>query len=120
MRQFLEAVEASREEYEKYVSPYLRIPANSQVYIIRSYLPDLERARITREKTLQAQKDESMNRLMKDLAVDRAKNPEATKRDRWEEDDGDDDGGDDGPDVDIIDRSKFPHFPRTTWPFSSG
>ena len=120
MRQFLEAVEASREEYEKYVPPYLRIPANSQVYIIRSYLPDLERARVTREKTLQAQKDESMNRLMKDLAVDRAKNPEAAKRDRWEEEEDDDDDGDDGPDVDIIDRSKFPIFLVRLGLFSSG
>ena len=45
-----------------------------------------------------------MNRLMKDLSVDRAKNPEAAKADRWdpaeEEDDDDDD-----LDVNIIDRS---------------
>ena len=40
---------------------------------------------------------------MKDLAFDRAKNPEAAKRDRWEEDDDDgDDDESDGPDVNII------------------
>lgn len=57
-----------------------------------------------------------MNRLMKDLAFDRAKNPEAAKRDRWEEDDDDgDDDESDGPDVNIIDRSKYSYFPFTTF-----
>ena len=52
-----------------------------------------------------------MNRLMKDLAIDRAKNPEAARRDRWEEDDDDgDDDESDGPDVNIIDRSKYSYF----------
>ena len=56
-----------------------------------------------------------MNRLMKDLAIDRAKNPEAAKRDRWEEDDDGDDDESDGPDVNIIDRSKYSCFPFTTF-----
>lgn len=46
-----------------------------------------------------------MNRLMKDLAVDHAKNPAAAALDRWDsdEEDDDDEGGDE---IDIIDRSK--------------
>ena len=44
-----------------------------------------------------------MNRLLKDLSIDRAKNPASALNDRWdsEEEDVDDEG-----DVDIIDRSK--------------
>ncbi|KAF8882241.1 hypothetical protein BD779DRAFT_1612472 [Infundibulicybe gibba] len=87
VRDFFEAVEASRDEYEQ------------------EYLPELERARALREKTLQDAKDDSMNRLMKDLAVDRAANPDAAQRDRWELEEGDDD--DDG-DINIIDRSDEP------------
>ncbi|KAJ8488796.1 hypothetical protein ONZ45_g13821 [Pleurotus djamor] len=89
VKEFFEAVDASRDEYEK------------------DYLPDLERARAAREKSLREAKEDSMNRLMKDLSVDRAKNPEAAKADRWdpaeEEDDDDDD-----LDVNIIDRSEEP------------
>lgn len=46
-----------------------------------------------------------MNRLMKDLAVDRAQNPEAARRDQWDpdaEEEEDDDG-----DINIIDRSEY-------------
>lgn len=50
-----------------------------------------------------------MNRLMKDLAVDRAKDPNSALNDRWDpdEEEGEDDDGDD--DLNIIDRSKFGH-----------
>lgn len=48
-----------------------------------------------------------MNRLMKDLAVDRANNPEAALRDQWNSDDEDDDDDEDDGDINIIDRSKF-------------
>ncbi|KAL0948008.1 hypothetical protein HGRIS_010630 [Hohenbuehelia grisea] len=86
IRDFFAAVDASREEYEK------------------DYLPELERARAARDQSLQAVKDDSLNRLMKDLEVDRAKNPDAAKLDRWdpaeEEEDDDDD-----LDVNLIDRS---------------
>lgn len=45
-----------------------------------------------------------MNRLMKDLAVDRAQNPDAALLDKWEaEEDEDQEGGD----IDIVDRSKW-------------
>lgn len=48
-----------------------------------------------------------MNRLMKDLAVDRAKNPEAAQRDRWEtEEDEEQDDDEEGGDIDFTDRSK--------------
>lgn len=75
------------------------------VICFREYLPELEKARETRNKTLQAAKEDSVNRLMKDLAVDRARNPEAAARDKWdpaaEEEEDDDD-----LDVNILDRSK--------------
>lgn len=67
------------------------------------YLPELERARAAREQTLQAAKEDSMNRLMKDLAVDRARNPKGALLDRWnpvEEEE------DDDTEVNIIDRSE--------------
>ncbi|GLB42834.1 putative conserved hypothetical ATP binding protein [Lyophyllum shimeji] len=86
IKEFFDAVEASREEYEK------------------EYLPELERARAQREKTLQAAKEDSMNRLMKDLEIDRAKNPHGALADRWDpENEGEDE--DDG-NINIVDRSK--------------
>ncbi|KAF8628974.1 hypothetical protein AX15_003613 [Amanita polypyramis BW_CC] len=88
VKEFFEAVDASREEYEK------------------EYLPELERARSQRENTLKMAKDESMNRMMKDLAVDRAKNPAAFASDRWGQE-GDDEDNDDSA-AEIIDRSEEP------------
>jgi hypothetical protein len=70
----------------------------------RDYLPELERARKEREKSLQDVKEDSMNRLMKDVAIDREQNPEAFARDRWDEDDNEDE---DGGDIDIIDQSEL-------------
>jgi len=52
---------------------------------------------------LQEVKDESMNRLIKDLAIDRAKNPHGPLDERWEEEEED---GDDG-DIDVVDTSKL-------------
>ncbi|KAH7925733.1 hypothetical protein BV22DRAFT_1033654 [Leucogyrophana mollusca] len=89
IKEFFDAVEESRETYEK------------------EYLPELERARTAREKSLQDVKDDSMNRLMKDLAVDRAKNPEGALNDRWESDEENNDGDDDDDlEVNLIDRSE--------------
>ncbi|KAK0217858.1 XPA-binding protein 1 [Armillaria fumosa] len=88
IKDFFDAVEASRDEYEK------------------DYLPELERARAAREQTLQAAKDDSMNRLMKDLELDRERNPNAALEDRW--DPNEDDDEDDDTDVNIIDRSDHP------------
>ncbi|KAL1743193.1 hypothetical protein HDZ31DRAFT_41503 [Schizophyllum fasciatum] len=87
---FFEAVEASREEYE------------------RDYLPSIQAARAAREATLKEAKADSMDRLMKDLAVDREKNPGFAERDRWNpegEDEGFDDDADDDPDVNFIDKT---------------
>lgn len=69
----------------------------------REYLPELEKARRQREKTLQEVKDDSTNRLLKDLAIDRAKNPHGPLNDEWdiEEDEDEDD------EINIIDRSKL-------------
>jgi hypothetical protein len=44
-----------------------------------------------------------MNRLMKDLAVDRAQNPDAALVDQWEAEEDEDQ---EGEDIDIVDRSK--------------
>jgi GPN-loop GTPase len=49
-------------------------------------------------------KDESMNRLMKDLEIDRAKNPHMATQDRWDPEEEMDD--DDDTEIGIIDRSK--------------
>ncbi len=68
-------------------------------------MPELQRTREAREKSLKGLKDESLSRFMKDLAIDREKNPAAAAADRWDPsaEDGDDD--DDDVDVNIIDRS---------------
>jgi hypothetical protein len=52
-------------------------------------------------------KDDSMNRLMKDLAVDRANNPDVALHDQWDQEEEDDNDNDDGGDINIIDRSKL-------------
>lgn len=61
----------------------------------------MERARAAREETLREMKEDSMNRLMKDLAVDRAKNPTGALNDRWDptEDDEDEEEEEDGEDA---------------------
>ncbi|KAF7371002.1 GPN-loop GTPase [Mycena sanguinolenta] len=87
IKEFFDAVDASRTEYET------------------EYLPELERARQAREQSLKDVKDDSMNRLMADLAVDQERNPEAFAHDRWDEDDNEDD---DGGEIDIVDRSEEP------------
>ena len=43
-----------------------------------------------------------MNRLLKDLSIDRAQNPSSALNDRWDSEEEDDDEGD----IDIIDRCK--------------
>jgi hypothetical protein len=53
----------------------------------REYLPELERARAARDKSLQDIKDESMARLTKDLAADKQRNPALNET--WEEEDED-------------------------------
>lgn len=65
----------------------------------REYLPELERARAARDKSLQDIKDESVARLTKDLAADKQRNP--TLNETWEEED--EDADEDGED-NIIDR----------------
>ncbi|KAF9005155.1 XPA-binding protein 1 [Cyathus striatus] len=88
IKEFFEAVDASREEYEK------------------EYLPELERARALREKTLKEAKEDSMNRMLKDLAIDREKNPTAAAADRWDSAEEDEDEDEDDTEVNIIDRSE--------------
>ncbi|KZT03061.1 XPA-binding protein 1 [Laetiporus sulphureus 93-53] len=90
IKEFFDAVKASRTEYEN------------------EYLPELERAKAAREQTLQATKDDSMNRLMKDLTVDRARNPNAAAFDRWERNEEEEE--EDDTEMNIIDRSEE-HWP---------
>lgn len=47
-----------------------------------------------------------MTRVLKDLAIDREKNPAGALADRWEDDDEEDDADDEG-ELDIIDRCKY-------------
>lgn len=88
IKEFFDAVEASRTEYEK------------------EYLPELQRARKAREEQLNAIKQDSMTRMMKDLELDRARNPEMAARDRWEPSQEEDEDADDDLEVNIIDRSE--------------
>ena len=52
-----------------------------------------------------------MSRLMKDLTVDRERNPVAAAADRWDPEDEDEE---DGGDIDIIDRSTSSFYLRPT------
>lgn len=74
----------------------------------REYLPELERARKAREEQLSAVKQESMNRMMKDLELDRRRDPEAAARDQWDPSQSEDEDADEDLDVNIIDKSTFP------------
>jgi GPN-loop GTPase len=71
-------------------------------YGSRDFIPESERVRAQREKSLQSVKEDSMNPLL-GLAIDRAKNPASALNDRWNSDE--EDIGDEG-DVNIIDRCK--------------
>ena len=92
MKEFFEAVEVSREEYTK------------------DYLPELERARKAKEESLRAAKQDSMNRLLKDLAIDR-QNPDFVRQDTWDPAEEDDDDDDDA-EINFIDKSTSPHLSR--------
>ena len=70
---------------------------------IREYLPELERARAARDKSLQDIKDGSIARLTKDLAADKQRNPALNET--WEEEDeGEDEDGEDN----TVDRCESP------------
>ncbi|KAJ7583913.1 XPA-binding protein 1 [Mycena floridula] len=89
VKEFFDAVDASREEYDT------------------KYVPELERARAAREKSLEEAKADSVDRLMKDLAVDRERNPGGALNDRWDPSEEDEEDEDDG-DFNIIDKSDDP------------
>lgn len=104
MKEFFEAVDASREEYERYVFFPNDVATQTTIHTgPREYLPELEKARKQREKTLKETKDDSMNRLLKDLAIDRAKNPHGPLSEEWDPESEDED---DDTELNIIDRSK--------------
>jgi hypothetical protein len=71
--------------------------------LFREYVPELERARAARDASLQAIKKDSMNRMMKDLEVDR-KDPNFRAQDQWDPEEEDED---DGGEATIIDRCEL-------------
>lgn len=82
------------------MTEYFLTPLDANLFFYRQYLPDLERARQQREETLRRSKDDSMNRLMKDLAIDKAKNPTGPLSAKWE----DEEDEEDCDENDVIDR----------------
>ena len=71
----------------------------------REYLPELARVRAQREATLQKKKEDSTARMLADLAVDRASNPDFSAQDRWNPDEEEQEEEDDGGELNIIDKS---------------
>lgn len=102
MKAFFDAVEESRDTYEKWVL-FSILPSFGERPMSREYLVELSRARAAREKSLQDVKEASLSRFMSDLAVDRAKNPGAAPNDRWESEE---ENEEEDVDVDIIDKSE--------------
>lgn len=78
----------------------------------RDYLPELQRARKAKEDSLKAAKEDSLNRMLSDLAVDR-QDPEFAARDTWNPEDEDED--DDDTDINIIDRSELLTIYLSPW-----
>lgn len=81
------------------------LPGLPHLAVYSEYLPELERARAAREQSLQKAKEDSVSRLMADLAVDHAQNPNAAMADRW--DPAEEEEEDEDADVNIIDRSEW-------------
>ena len=78
------------------------------------YLPELERAQAARQANLAALKVDAMDRMMEDLAVDKAANPAAFANDRWDPEEQEEEDVD-GEDNDLIDRSMNFTFIVTTF-----
>ena len=72
----------------------------------RDYLPELERSRAIREKALQDVKDDSMNRLMSDLEIDKARNPQGASADHWDPNEDDEDDEED-TELNLIDKCEY-------------
>lgn len=108
-KEFLEAVENSREEYEKWVRPAIAMARINAGGAYREYLPELQRARVQREKTLNLAREQvkadSMTRVMTDLAIDRERNPAGALADRWDPEEEEEFADDeDDAEYNIIDR----------------
>ncbi len=83
----------------------------------REYLPELARVRTQREATLQKQKEDSTARMLADLAVDRASDPNFAARDRWNPDE-EGEEEDDGGELNIIDKSAYIISGHSAFPFA--
>lgn len=77
----------------------------THLFISSEYRPALDAARKAREESLQEAKKDSVDRLMKDLEIDRKNNPHAAEQDRWDPEEEED--LDEDIDVNIIDRSAY-------------
>ncbi len=111
VKEFFDAVEASRGEYERQAPAALSLAVTPLTRILRDYLPELQRARASHEQSLKALKEDSLSRFMKDLSVDREKNPAGAAADRWDPSAEENEDDDDDVDVNIVDRSESP-LPR--------
>lgn len=83
----------------------------------REYLPELARVRAQRDATLQKQKEDSTARMLADLSVDRASDPNFAARDRWNPDE-EEEEEDDGGELNIIDRSTSIISRHSAFPFA--
>ena len=83
----------------------------------REYLPELARVRTQRDATLQKQKEDSTARMLADLAVDRAGDPNFAARDRWNPDE-EEEEEDDGGELNIIDKSASIILRHCAFPFA--
>jgi GPN-loop GTPase len=72
----------------------------------REYLPELERQKEARQKVLDEAKADSMNRMMGDLDVDRARNPQGAAADWWDPNE-EEEEDDDDLDLNLIDKSEL-------------
>ncbi|KAF8752799.1 Conserved hypothetical ATP binding protein [Rhizoctonia solani] len=106
VKDFFKAVDEAREEYEKYVeADYQSVIFRDSPPLLRNYKPELEKLKKERDDKLAATKQDSVDRLMKDLAVDKERaqssNPHWTGRenpylDKWA------DAGEDDDDEPVI------------------
>jgi hypothetical protein len=80
--------------------------------VFSDYLPELQRAREQREKTLDQAKEkakaDNLARAMKDIAIDRERNPAAALADRWKlEEEEEEEEEEDDMEINLIDRCEY-------------
>ncbi|KAJ7825422.1 XPA-binding protein 1 [Mycena olivaceomarginata] len=81
MNSLMNSMSLVLDEFYKHLKADGGVSSMNRRWDQRGLPPELERARKEREKSLQDVKEDSMNRLMKDVAIDREQNPEAMEGD---------------------------------------